>query len=321
MARAYGAVDRILAETGKAIVGKDREVALLLTAMLSGGHALIEDIPGVGKTVLASALARASGLSFRRAQFTPDVMASDITGFNVYNRSSEKFEFREGIVMTNLVLADEINRATPKTQSSLLEAMEERQVTVDGKTYALPNPFVVIATQNPLGYVGTNPLPEAQLDRFSVCFSLGYPTEEEEIRILRDRKKSNPIDSVKQIASPEIMALIISLACEVRVSLEIERYIVSLVSATRAAPEFASGASPRASLMLMKLARARAFIKHRDYVVPDDVADLFPDAVGHRVTMKRDAESSGKSVKDILGRIVDTTPVPFELKKQSANRL
>lgn len=317
MQTAYRTVDSIRAETEKAIVGKNREIALLLATILSGGHALIEDIPGVGKTALASALAKATGLSFRRAQFTPDVMASDITGFNIYNKASEKFEFREGIVMTNLVLADEINRAAPKTQSSLLEAMEERQVTVDGKTYALPDPFIVIATQNPLGYVGTNPLPEAQLDRFSIRLTLGYPTEEEELKILRERKDGNPIDGIRQVANSDIMKILISLTEKVFLSEDTERYIVSLVSATRRDDRLLSGASPRASLVLMRLSRAIAFIRHRNFVTPDDVADIFTEAVAHRITVKREIAAAGIKAADILNGILADTPVPFDLKKKN----
>lgn len=190
--QSHAKISAVISEVEKVVVGKRHELELLLSAMLSGGHILIEDVPGVGKTTLASALARSAGLDFKRAQFTPDVMASDITGFNMYNRSAERFEFREGLVMTNILLADEINRASPKTQSSLLEAMEENSVTVDGITYRLPDPFFVIATQNPTGYVGTYPLPEAQLDRFSIRMSMGYPNEEEELAILAGKKDAEP---------------------------------------------------------------------------------------------------------------------------------
>jgi MoxR-like ATPase len=192
----HATAQALVAEIEKVVIGKRHEIIMLVTALLAGGHVLIEDVPGVGKTTLAAALAAAAGLKFKRAQFTPDVMASDITGFNIYNRQTENFEFREGLVMTNILLADEINRASPKTQSSLLESMEEAKVTVDGTTYAIPDPFFVIATQNPTGFVGTYPLPEAQLDRFTVKISIGYPTAEEEINIIRARKYENPLDKV-----------------------------------------------------------------------------------------------------------------------------
>ncbi len=313
----FAITDGILSEVDKVVTGKKRETAFLLAAMISGGHVLIEDVPGVGKTTLASAVARAAGLDFKRAQFTPDVMASDITGFNIYNRKTESFEFREGLVKTNILLADEINRASPKTQSSLLEAMEEKQVTVDGKTYEIPDPFMVIATQNPVGYVGTYPLPEAQLDRFAVRIRLGYPTKEEEIIILKKRLSGDPMSTVASAANKNAVKLLKAFAEQVTVSPDIERYIVDLVTATRDRREFTLGASPRASVALMKLGRAWAVINHRPFVTPDDIANIFCEAVSHRVTMSREATASGITPESVLKSIIDMTPVYFVPNRRS----
>ncbi len=307
----YGIVDALRAEIEKAVTGKQREIVLLICAMIAGGHVLIEDVPGVGKTTLASALAKAAGLSFRRAQFTPDVMASDITGFNIYNRKTESFEFRSGLVNTHILLADEINRASPKTQSSLLEAMEENKVTVDGTTYEIPRPFMVIATQNPIGFVGTYPLPEAQLDRFALRIRMGYPSQEDEIAILRSRREGDPMNEIGPLSDQDAILKLKAVAEQVRISEEIEQYMVSLVAATRERQEFSLGASPRASLALMKLARAGAVLAHRDYVIPEDVADIFFEAVAHRVTLSREAAASGITAESILHEILDQTPVPF----------
>jgi MoxR-like ATPase len=307
----YRIVDSLRAEIGKAVTGKAREIDLLLCAMLAGGHVLIEDVPGVGKTTLAAALAKATGLSFRRAQFTPDVMASDITGFNIYNRKTESFEFRRGLVDTNILLADEINRASPKTQSSLLEAMEESKVTVDGVTYEIPRPFMVIATQNPMGFVGTYPLPEAQMDRFALRIRMGYPSSEDEMAILRARRSGDPMDTVRALPDGQAVALLAAVTEEVRVAPAIEEYIVRLVSATREREELSLGASPRASLSLMKLGRAKALLSHRHYVIPEDIVDLFPETVAPRVTLTRQAMASGTTAEAILRDILAATPVPF----------
>ena len=262
--KAYAAASRLTAEIEKVIVGKHREVLLLITAMLAGGHVLIEDVPGVGKTTLAAALAKAAGLDFRRAQFTPDVTASDITGFNIYNRREENFEFTPGLVMTNILLADEINRASPKTQSALLEAMEEGRVTVDGKTYILPDPFMVIATQNPSGFVGTYPLPEAQLDRFSMKLSMGYPTPDEEMRIVEERTAADPLDAVSPVAGAKLISFLRALTTDVRIDRSLYKYLVLLVSATREHRSVSLGASPRASLALKRLSQAYAFMHGRN---------------------------------------------------------
>jgi len=311
-AAAHQKVDAIITEVEKVIVGKRRELELLLSAMLSGGHILLEDVPGVGKTTLAASLAKSAGLDFKRAQFTPDVMASDITGFNMYNRSKESFEFREGLVMTNIMLADEINRASPKTQSSLLEAMEENSVTVDGVTYHLPKPFFVIATQNPSGYVGTYPLPEAQLDRFCIRMSMGYPTEEEEVSILSARRGENPLTKLVSAASSEEISAMIDAAQEVKLDPEITKYIVALVRATRTSEKISLGASPRASLALMKVSQAYAFVHGRDYVVPEDVSAVFLPCIAHRLTLSKEARMNAEKAEDILRDILHEVKVPFK---------
>ena len=298
-------------EIEKVIVGKRQQTVLLLTALLSGGHVLIEDVPGTGKTTLAAALAAVCGLSFKRAQFTPDVMASDITGFNMYNRQSERFEFMEGLAMCNILLADEINRASPKTQSALLEAMEEGKVTVDGKTYPLPDPFFVIATQNPTGFVGTYPLPEAQLDRFSVKLSLGYPEKEEEIRIISERHGKNPLDDVKTLLSATELKEMISSVSDIFIDDRIYAYIVDLSSQTRKREEFTLGASTRASLIISKMAQATAFIAGRSYVVPEDVASVFVPVVSHRIMLRREAKLAGASAEGVLYDILKRTAVPL----------
>ncbi len=308
---AYTTCNSIIDEVKKVVSGKDRECKLLLCALVAGGHVLIEDVPGVGKTTLASAISRAAGLDFRRAQFTPDVMASDITGFNMYNKKTESFEFRHGLIDTNILLADEINRASPKTQSSLLEAMEEKTVTVDGVTYEIPSPFMVIATQNPSGYVGTFPLPEAQLDRFAIRITMGYPSPEDELAIIMRRKSSDPMSLISAVSDRDGI-LRVKAACEsVFISDKVSEYIVTLVSATRSRPELALGASPRASLALMRLSRALALVSHREYVLPKDVAELFTDVLSHRVVLSREAKVSGVSAKKVLSDILSSTKVPF----------
>ena len=303
----------------KVIIGKRSEIIQLLTAMLAGAHVLIEDVPGTGKTTLASALAKVTGLTFRRAQFTPDVMASDITGFSIYNRQREQFEFREGLVMCNLLLADEINRASPKTQSALLEAMEEGKVTVDGNTMNVPDPFMVIATQNPAGYVGTYPLPEAQLDRFALKISMGYPHPAEEVNIIKARRAGNPLDAVDAVLSMEELRSIRALVRDIHIDDEVYTYIVTLITATRRHPSLALGASPRASVALVHLAQAYAFLRGRDYVQPDDVAALFRNAIGHRLSLSQEARLARKTSGDVLGEILRTTEVPYKGKRKSGD--
>ena len=298
-------------EVEKVVVGKHNEIVLLVSAMLSGGHVLIEDVPGVGKTTLASALAKCAGLKFRRAQFTPDVLASDITGFNIYNRSKETFEFREGLVMCNIFLADEINRASPKTQSALLEAMEEGRVTVDGVTYEIPSPFIVIATQNPAGFVGTYPLPEAQMDRFSLRLSMGYPTAEEELSIILSRKDSNPLDSLEPVIGIEDIKEMSAIVSAVELPAEVSKYIVKLVAATRNSKYISLGASPRASLALMRISKAYAFLRGKDYVTPEDVSTVYKPVVSHRIVLGQEARLAGLTVAEVLDKVAREVEVPY----------
>jgi MoxR-like ATPase len=315
MAAAHKKMIAAADEVEKVVVGKRHEVIQLLTAMLAGAHVLIEDVPGTGKTTLASTLARVTGLEFKRAQFTPDVMASDITGFHIYNRQKETFEFREGLVMCNLLLADEINRASPKTQSALLEAMEEGRVTVDGNTMAIPEPFMVIATQNPAGYVGTYPLPEAQLDRFALKLSMGYPSPAEELSIIKARKAENPLASVKPVLTRDELVAIREMVSTVHIDDELYAYIVTLITATRKHPALALGASPRASVALVHLAQAYAFLRGRDFVLPDDVAGLFRAAIAHRLMLRQEAKLAHQTAQDILTEILRTTEVPYKGKR------
>ncbi len=312
---AHGKIIAAVDEIEKVIVGKRPEIVMLFTALLSGSHVLIEDVPGTGKTTLAAAMAKVTGLSFNRAQFTPDVMASDITGFNIYNRQKEQFEFRQGLVMCNLLLADEVNRASPKTQSALLEAMEEGRVTVDGVTYDIPDPFMVIATQNPTGYVGTYPLPEAQLDRFALKLSMGYPSADEEVGILMARRGANPLDAIEPRLNGDDIRSLRRFVADIRVEEQLYHYIVTLVNATRRSSKLVLGASPRASVALMRLAQAYAFIRGRDYVLPDDIGSLFRTAVAHRLMLRQEAKLANQSADDVLTEILRTTDVPYHGKR------
>ena len=307
----YKKLTLIIGEMEKVIVGKREAVVMLLVGMLSGGHVLIEDVPGVGKTTMATALSKVTGLKFKRAQCTPDLMASDITGFTVNNKETSKFEYRQGLVSTNLLLADEINRTSPKTQSALLEAMEEQTVTVDGTTYKLPQPFMVIATQNEVGFVGTFPLPEAQLDRFMLKLSIGYPTIEQEMSIISDRRTGDPVDDVNPVCTKDEIIACINAVSGVNVEAAIARYIVRFVAETRTSPYVLLGASPRASLALMRAAQAYAFLSGRLYVTPEDVKQMAPYVLSHRIHLKQEAKIKGVTVEDILGGISRTVTPPI----------
>lgn len=297
-------------EVSKVIKGKDDALLIILTSLLAKGHVLIEDVPGVGKTTLAMALGKASGLAFRRAQFTPDVMASDITGFTMYNKEENCFEYRSGLVMTNILLADEINRTSPKTQSALLEAMEEKRVTVDGTTYILPAPFMVIATQNSQGYVGTFPLPEAQLDRFMMKISMGYPTVEEEQQIMMDRLYDNPLDDVKNVMTAEQIAECIDDVSSVIFAESLCRYVAELAAMTRNHPSVALGASPRASVALMQASRAYAYLRGRDYVIPEDIVRLLIPVFEHRIVLRQESRINKRSVRSVLEDAVSSVVPP-----------
>lgn len=311
MEEVYNKLEKIINQVESVIVGKREAVKMMLVSLLAGGHILIEDVPGVGKTTLATALGKVTGLQFRRAQFTPDVMASDITGFTMYNKESAKFEFRQGMVMSNILLADEINRTSPKTQSALLEAMEEQNVTVDGVTYKLPQPFMVIATQNEVGYVGTFPLPEAQLDRFTMKISIGYPTLEQEISIISARQSGNPIDELKTVCTKDEIIAYSEAAKRINIDPVLYKYIVKIVSATREHPSVLLGASPRASLALMHTAQALAFISGRNYVTPEDVATMVQYVLPHRIHLKQEAKIKAITVEMVLSDIMKNVTPPI----------
>lgn len=295
----------ILAQVRRAVVGKDEVLARVLLAILAGGHILLEDIPGVGKTTMALAFSRAMGLDYNRVQFTPDVMPSDITGFTLYNKEAGRMEYQPGAVLCNLFLADELNRATSRTQSALLEAMEEGQVTVDGVSHPVPRPFLVIATQNPAGASGTQPLPDSQMDRFMVRLSLGYPAPADEMDMVRRRQGGNPLDSVEQVVDREGLLALREKAGAVYLSDEVLDYIVRLVGATREHPMILQGASPRATLALAAMAKAAALVRGRDYVNPEDVELVFPDVVPHRLLLSPRAEGdkSFDPAAELLARV------------------
>jgi MoxR-like ATPase len=299
--------ERVVANVERVIIGKHLEVRMALVALLCEGHILIEDVPGVGKTMLAKALSKSIGCSFRRIQFTPDLLPSDVTGLSIFNQKTQEFEFRPGPIMAQVVLADEINRATPKTQSALLECMEERQATIDGTTYPMPSPFLVIATQNPIEYEGTFALPEAQLDRFMLRLRLGYPKAMEEIVILDEQKRLHPIDDLRQVLSLEELRQMQSGIKEIYVDQTVAEYIVRLVTATREHPDVYLGSSPRGSINLYRSGQALAALEGRDYVIPDDVKQLAVAVLAHRLIIKTQASlreiDPDTIVREILGQV------------------
>jgi MoxR-like ATPase len=304
--------ERVVANVERVIVGKHNEVRLALVALLCQGHLLIEDVPGTGKTVLAKAIARSLGCSFRRIQFTPDLLPTDVTGLSIYNQKNQEFEFRPGPIMSQIVLADEINRATPKTQSALLECMDERHMTIDGTTYPMPVPFLVIATQNPIEYEGTFALPEAQLDRFMLRLHLGYPAPNEEIVILNEQKRGHPLDDIDIVASVDDLTDMQQGIREIYVDGTVADYIVRLVNATRSHPDVYLGASPRGSLALYRAGQAFAALSGRDYVIPDDIKLLAVPALAHRLIIKTSASirdvDQGAIVRELLGSIPIDAP-------------
>ncbi len=296
----------------KVIVGKDEPILLTLVSVLCEGHVLIEDVPGIGKTTLARALAGSLGLSYRRIQFTPDLLPSDVTGLSWFNQKKQEFEFRPGPIMSQVVLADEINRATPRTQSALLEAMQERQVTVDGVTHPQPRPFLVLATQNPIELEGTFPLPEAQIDRFLLRVEIGYPSEVEENNILDRFRSDDPLEEVEAVTTPEEILRLQEQRKDIRVEESIRNYIVKVARATREHVEIELGASPRATLALYQTAQAWAAIQSRDYVLPDDVKFMAPHVLTHRLMISPQAQLRGRRPEEMVADIVDSVPVPVE---------
>jgi MoxR-like ATPase len=300
----------IIKEVESVIIGKRTTVELALSALLCSGHLLVEDIPGVGKTMLAKSFARALGGNYRRVQFTPDLLPADITGVSIFNQKRGEFEFRPGPVFANVLLADEINRATPKTQSSLLECMEEFQVTVDGSTYPLERPFFVIATENPIEFHGTYPLPEAQLDRFLMRLEMGYPKPGEEISILTSQQHQHPILNVKAVVSAEEIIQLQQLVRDVHVEESLKQYMVEIVGATRKHPNLSLGASPRASIALMRTSQAKAALEGREYILPDDIKYIAASVLNHRLLLNAEARARQITAKDVITQILASVPVP-----------
>lgn len=310
----FGLCDIIIENISQVIVGKQPAIELLLVAFLADGHALIEDVPGLGKTLMAKSLARTIGGTFKRVQFTPDLLPADVTGFNVYSQQTGQFAFQSGPVFSNILLADEINRTIPRTQSSLLESMEERQVTVDGQTHPLPRPFFVMATQNPIELEGTFPLPEAQLDRFLLKLRLGYPEKNEEISILERFREKDPFKSLKAVAHPEQITELQDACKKIRISFPVREYIANIVRSTRENQDLRFGASPRGSLGLMRTGQALAALRGRDFVLPDDIKQLAVPVLAHRLILNDEKRLRGGTAEQLLEEVLDQTPVPQPAK-------
>ena len=304
------AVERVTDNLAKVVHAPDETLRLCVLCLIAEGHLIIEDFPGVGKTMLAKALARSLDLEFSRLQFTPDLLPSDITGVNVFSQRANEFEFRPGPVFANVLLVDEINRASPKTQSALLEAMQESQVTIDGETYGLERPFIVLATQNPIEYEGTYPLPEAQLDRFAIRLSLGYPPLADEAQMLNEQTTEPPLESLRPVARVDEIVAAIDDARSLFVEESLNRYVVALLRHTRSSTRLALGASPRAGIALLRVAKARALADGRDFVLPDDVKSVAAPVLAHRLILAPEARSAGLTAEEIVGEAVEQTPVP-----------
>lgn len=310
LAEARISAQSLLGSLGSVLLGKAQEQRLAVMALMCRGHLLIEDVPGVGKTMLARSIALSIGGTFRRIQFTPDLLPSDITGVSVFDQKSGEFEYRPGPIVAQVVLADEINRASPKTQAALLESMEERQITVDGVTHLMPDPFIVMATQNPIEYEGTFPLPETELDRFIVRIHLGYPSFGDEVAVLEAQRMSHPIDKVSQVVTEEELRAMQAAVKEIYVGQAISEYVVSIVTATRTHSSLYLGASPRGSLALFRLGQARALLDGRDFVLPDDIKELAFPALGHRIILNSSARIEGVTAQDCITDVLDQTAVP-----------
>ena len=301
---------KIISQVRRVVVGKDKTLLWVLAAIMAKGHILLEDIPGVGKTTMALAFSRTLGLSYNRVQFTPDVLPSDVTGYSILNQATGTMSYQPGAVLCNLFLADELNRATSRTQSALLEAMEEGQVTVDGTSHKLPNPFVVIATQNPTGAAGTQLLPDSQMDRFMVRLSLGYPNPKDEMNMVMNRQGQDPLRSLTQLLGPADVALMQETVAQTYVSVDVVKYIVELIGATRRHEDISRGASPRATLAVTAMAKAVAQLRGRDYVVPKDVQEVFSCVIAHRLLLSERAEGKGVTAEQVLKQIVDGVDAP-----------
>ena len=306
----YEIAQKIKNEIKIVVLGKDEVINKILASTLAGGHVLLDDIPGVGKTTLALAFSKATSMDYRRLQFTPDVLPTDVTGFTIYDKKTDSFQYKEGVAFCNLFLADEINRTSSKTQSALLELMEEGKVTVDGVEHPMPDPYVVIATQNPIGSVGTQMLPDSQLDRFMICVSMGYPSVEDEVAILKDRQDKNPLQFVDAVADENDIKAMREIVKNVYTHDRIYDYIAAIADETRKNDMFKLGLSPRGSLTLARIARAVAFLNGRDFVIPDDIAYIFRDVAAHRVVLSPKAKISGQSIDDILKSVLDKVPAP-----------
>ena len=301
---------KIITQVRRVVVGKDKVLLWVLAAMLAKGHILLEDIPGVGKTTMALAFSRTLGLSYNRVQFTPDVLPSDVTGYSILNQATGTMSYQPGAVLCNLFLADELNRATSRTQSALLEAMEEGQVTVDGVSHPLPEPFIVIATQNPTGAAGTQLLPDSQMDRFMVRLSLGYPSAKDEMAMVMNRQEQDPLHALTQLLGPSEVALLQETVAQTYISADVVKYIVDLVGATRRHEDISRGASPRATLAVTAMSKAIARLRNRDYVVPKDVQEVFPSVIAHRLLLTERAEAKGLTAEQLLKQIVDGVAPP-----------
>ncbi|MFO7636832.1 MAG: MoxR family ATPase [Clostridia bacterium] len=315
MSEYFSIPHKIIDNMEKVIIGKRGAIELVVISLLAQGHILIEDVPGIGKTSMVSALAKSLGLKFKRIQFTPDILPSDITGFSMYNRNTGEFEYRPGNIMSNIILADEINRTSPKTQASMLEVMEEYQVTVDGRTYGLPEPFMVLATQNPIEYIGTYPLPEAQLDRFLMRISIGYPSIEDEIKIISRNREKNPLDDLAQVADRKNIFDMQTQVKKVQIKDTLTAYIVNIITKTRKHEHVSLGCSPRASLFLAKASQALAFMEERDYVTPDDIQKVAVPVLSHRIILHQEARIKDIKPESIIEEIIEMTKTPIRKPK------
>ncbi len=310
-------VKSVIGEVKKAVIGKDDIIIKILLAVLAKGHVLIDDIPGVGKTTMALAFAKALDLDYNRMQFTPDVLPTDVTGFTIYNKTTGSFDYKSGVIMCNLFLADEINRTSSKTQSALLEGMAEGKITVDGITREIPQPFMVIATQNPVGSIGTQMLPESQLDRFMVKLTMGYPNIENEIDIIKSRQSANPLDNVRRVTNADEIIQMQEVAEAVYIDDKVYMYIAQLIDATRNHPLIKLGVSPRGTLALTSITKATALLKGRDYVIPDDVKFVFKDVVGHRILLNSKARINDVTISDVADEILSSVKIPEMSKKKN----